>query len=98
MALRQHPIGTGPFKFVEYKPNEYVKLTRNRDYWRLGRPYLDGLEFPIVPSVATRNLMFIADNVDMTLSYGVSMPLCTTSRARYRTRPARSPPTTARAT
>src|ERR1700720_4589266 len=73
--MRQHPIGSGPFKFVEYKPNEYVKLTRNPDYWKPGRPYLDGLEFPIVASVATRNLMFIADNVDMTLSYGVSMPL-----------------------
>jgi peptide/nickel transport system substrate-binding protein len=73
--MRQHPIGTGPFKFVEYKPNEYVRLTRNPDYWKPRRPYLDGLEFPIVPSVATRNLMFIADNVDMTLSYGVSMPL-----------------------
>ena len=32
--MRQHPIGTGPFKFVEYKPNEYVKLTRHPDYWR----------------------------------------------------------------
>ena len=73
--MRQHPIGTGPFKFVEYKPNEYVKLTRSPDYWKPGRPYLDGLEFPIVPSIATRNLMFIAGNVDMTLSYGVSMPL-----------------------
>jgi len=73
--MRQHPIGTGPFKFVEYKPNESVRLTRNPDYWKPGRPYLDGLEFPIVASVATRNLMFIADNVDMTLSYGVSMPL-----------------------
>jgi hypothetical protein len=28
-----------------------------------------------VSNVATRNLMFIANNVDMTLSYGVSMPL-----------------------
>ena len=73
--MRQHPIGTGPFKFVEYKPNEYVKLARNQDYWKKDRPYLDGLEFPIVASVATRNLMFIAGNVDMTLSYGVSMPL-----------------------
>jgi peptide/nickel transport system substrate-binding protein len=73
--MRQHPIGTGPFNFVEYKPNESVRLTRNPDYWKPGRPYLDGLEFPIVASVATRNLMFIADNVDMTLSYGVSMPL-----------------------
>ena len=73
--MRQHPIGTGPFKFVEYKPNEYIKLTRNTDYWKPDRPYLDGLEFPIVASVATRNLMFVAGDVDMTLSYGVSMPL-----------------------
>jgi peptide/nickel transport system substrate-binding protein len=73
--MRQHPIGTGPFKFVEYKPNEYIKLIRNADYWKPDRPYLDGLEFPIVGNVATRNLMFIADKVDMTLSYGVSMPL-----------------------
>jgi peptide/nickel transport system substrate-binding protein len=73
--MRQHPIGTGPFKFVEFKPNEVIKLARNPDYWKPGRPYLDGLEFPIVASVATRNLMFIAGDADMTLSYGVSMPL-----------------------
>src|SRR5208283_4979002 len=32
--MRQHPIGTGPFKFVEFKPNEYIKVTRNPDYWK----------------------------------------------------------------
>src|SRR6266571_207078 len=40
--MRQRPIGTGPFKFVEFKPNEYVKVTRNPDYWKKDRPYLDG--------------------------------------------------------
>jgi peptide/nickel transport system substrate-binding protein len=39
--MRQHPIGTGPFKFVSYKPNEAIRLTRNPDYWKPGRPYLD---------------------------------------------------------
>ena len=29
--MRQHPIGTGPFKFVAFKPNEYIKVTRNPD-------------------------------------------------------------------
>ena len=29
--IRQHPIGTGPFKLVEFKPNEDIKLTRNPD-------------------------------------------------------------------
>ena len=27
--MRQHPVGTGPFKFVEFKPNEYIKVARN---------------------------------------------------------------------
>jgi peptide/nickel transport system substrate-binding protein len=29
--LRLHPIGTGPFKFVEFKPNESITVTRNPD-------------------------------------------------------------------
>ena len=42
--MRQHPIGTGPFKFVEFKPNESIKVTKNSDYWKPDRPYLDGIE------------------------------------------------------
>ena len=34
--MRSHPIGTGPFKFVEFKPNEYIKVTKNPDYWKKG--------------------------------------------------------------
>ena len=46
--MRQHPIGTGPFKFVEFKPNERIKVARNPDYWKPGRPYLDGIEYTII--------------------------------------------------
>src|SRR5262249_20916650 len=42
--MRTRPIGTGPFKFVEFKPNESVKVVRNPDYWKPGRPYLDAIE------------------------------------------------------
>ena len=31
-------VGTGPFKFVEFKRNEVVKLARNPDYWKRGGP------------------------------------------------------------
>src|SRR5258708_13306683 len=31
--MRQHPIGTGPFKFAEFKPNQSIKVVRNPDYW-----------------------------------------------------------------
>ena len=70
--MRQHPIGTGPFKFVEFKPNEIIKVVRNPDYWKPGRPYLDGIEYPIIKDVSTRLLSFIAGNEDVYL--GVTMP------------------------
>jgi peptide/nickel transport system substrate-binding protein len=62
--MRQHPIGTGPFKFVEYKPNEHVRVTRNTDYWKQGRPYLDGIETTIIANASTRNLAFVAGKLD----------------------------------
>src|SRR5205807_5834106 len=36
--MRTKPVGTGPFKFVEFKANESFKLTRNPDYWKKGLP------------------------------------------------------------
>jgi peptide/nickel transport system substrate-binding protein len=62
--MRQHPIGTGPFKFVEFKPNQSITLARNPDYWKPGRPYLDGIEWTIVRDVSTRLLSFIAGQAD----------------------------------
>jgi peptide/nickel transport system substrate-binding protein len=70
--IRNRPIGTGPFKFVEFKPNEVIRVTRNLDYWKQGRPYLDGIEWTIIKDVSTRNLAFIAGKVD--LVYGVTIP------------------------
>jgi len=64
--MRQHPIGTGPFKFVEFKPNEYIKLTRNTDYWKPGRPYLDGIEYTIIKNASTWILALGAKQFDRT--------------------------------
>jgi peptide/nickel transport system substrate-binding protein len=62
--MRQHPIGTGPFKFVEFKPNEHIKLARNPDYWKPDRPYLDGIEFTVIRDPATTVLAFISGKLD----------------------------------
>jgi peptide/nickel transport system substrate-binding protein len=67
--MRKHPIGTGPFKFVEFKPNEYIKLAKNTDYWKKDRPYLDGIEWTIIPNRSTQTLAFIAGQFDMTFPY-----------------------------
>src|SRR5271156_4091661 len=73
--MRLHPIGTGPFKFVEFKPNEVIRVTRNPDYWKPGRPYLDGIEWHIIKDIATRNLTFIAGAFDISSPYGTTVPL-----------------------
>jgi peptide/nickel transport system substrate-binding protein len=73
--MRQHPIGTGPFKFVEFKPNESIKLVRSPDYWKPGRPYLDGIEFSIMRSLSTAVLAFAADQLDMTFPASLTPPL-----------------------
>ena len=73
--MRQHPIGTGPFNFVEYKPNEYIKVAKNPDYWKPGRPYLDGIEYDIVPNRSTAILGFAAKQFDMTWPFYITVPL-----------------------
>jgi len=73
--MRTHPIGTGPFKFIEFKQNESIKLTRNRDYWKSGRPFLDGIEFTIIPNRSTAVLAFIAGKFDMTFPTEVTTAL-----------------------
>ena len=73
--MRTQPIGTGPFKLVEFRPNESIKVTRNLDYWKKNRPYLDGIEYTIIKNPSTRVLAFIAGKFDMTTPYNLTIPL-----------------------
>ena len=58
--MRVKPIGTGPFRLVEFKPNDKIVVTRNPDYWKPGLPFLDGIEWKIIPNRSTRVLAFVA--------------------------------------
>jgi peptide/nickel transport system substrate-binding protein len=71
--MRQHPVGTGPFKFVEFKPNEDIKVRKNADYWKKDRPYLDGIDFTIMRETGPRNLAFFAGKFD-SIPLGVGIP------------------------
>jgi peptide/nickel transport system substrate-binding protein len=73
--MRVKPIGTGPFKFVEFKQNESIKVTRNTDYWKNGKPYLDGIEYTIVPNRGTAMLSFVSGRFDITFPWEVTIPL-----------------------
>src|SRR2546421_3390535 len=74
-AMRSHPIGTGPFKFVEFKPNEVIRVARNPDYWKPGRPYLDGIEYTIIKNPSTAIMAFAAGNFDRYAVGILSIPL-----------------------
>jgi peptide/nickel transport system substrate-binding protein len=74
-AMRTKPMGTGPFRFVEYRLNELMRLERNPNYWKKGLPYLDGIEYRIVPNRATRMLGLAAGKFDMSYPTDVSVAL-----------------------
>jgi peptide/nickel transport system substrate-binding protein len=73
--MRQHPIGTGPFTFAGFKPNEYVKVTRNPNYWKTGRPFLDGIEYTIIKNLSTAVLALISGKFDAAFPYSLTVPL-----------------------
>lgn len=47
------PVGAGPWKFVSWGANEKVVVTRADNYWRKDRGFVDGIEFSIIPELAT---------------------------------------------
>ena len=59
--------GSGPFKLVEYTPDVRVVLERHADYWEKDKPYLDQVEFRIIPDESSRLAAIRAGDVDMTV-------------------------------
>ena len=47
------PVGTGPFRLVEYRPGTAIRYEANPDYWRTRAP-LDSLSFEIIPDSGVR--------------------------------------------
>ncbi|MFK7892661.1 MAG: ABC transporter substrate-binding protein [Granulosicoccus sp.] len=52
--LANNPVGTGPFKFVEWKKGQYIRLDKNENYWKEGLPLLDRVVARIIPDASTR--------------------------------------------
>jgi peptide/nickel transport system substrate-binding protein len=61
--LARSPVGTGPYRFKEWKTGEKIVLEASDDYWE-GRPKVDRLVYRIIPDVATMFLELRAGNVD----------------------------------
>ncbi|MEM9224487.1 MAG: ABC transporter substrate-binding protein [Pseudomonadota bacterium] len=58
------PVGTGPFMFEEYQPQQYVKLVANPEYFR-GEPKIKEVFYRYIPSDASRDLAFQSGEIDM---------------------------------
>jgi peptide/nickel transport system substrate-binding protein len=61
--LASAPVGTGPYRFKEWKRGEKMVLEANRDYWE-GAPYLDRVVYRVIPDESTMFLELQAGGVD----------------------------------
>jgi len=57
-------IGTGPFILERYEPNVKSVFTRNQDYYRDGEPYVDGVEWLVIPDESTGLAMYRTGQID----------------------------------
>lgn len=63
--LDQVTMGSGPFVLAEYVPDQLIRLEKNPDYWREGKPYLDATEWKIIPDDQGRVAALRAKEVDV---------------------------------
>jgi peptide/nickel transport system substrate-binding protein len=64
-AFYTHPIGTGPFEWDVWKKGQYIKLVKNPHYWQPGKPYLNSVQFDVVPDASTRQLQLQGNQADI---------------------------------
>ncbi len=56
--IATNPVGTGPFKFVEWKQTDYLKVAKNENYWQKGLPKVDSITWkPVIDSNARAAVM-----------------------------------------
>ncbi len=66
-GFARKPVGTGPFEFVDYQPQQFVKLKANEAYFR-GSPQIKEITYRYILSDASRDLAYQSGEID--LSYG----------------------------
>ncbi len=62
-----HPVGSGPYKFVEWVPNDHLTLDANPDYWR-GKPKAPRITYKIVPEAGARTAMLRSGEADIVMN------------------------------
>ena len=60
------PVGTGPFRFVEWRRGQFMQFDRNEKYWKDGLPHLDRIVARFIPDAATRTAAMETGEVHVT--------------------------------
>lgn len=60
-----YPVGTGPFRLVDWRRDDRMELQRNENYWQPGLPYLDGITFRPLPDEDARLASLISGDMDV---------------------------------
>ena len=64
-GFAQHPVGTGPFQFVEWLKGDRIVYEANPNYWQEGYPMVQSLIFRPIPESATRVAAIQTGEVDI---------------------------------
>lgn len=75
------PVGTGPFRFVEWERGSHIVLEKNPDYWNVDAVKVDRVVFRTIPDASSRSAAFEAQEVDV----GVGMPIALIDARRLET-------------
>jgi peptide/nickel transport system substrate-binding protein len=65
----QVPVGTGPFKYVSWEPNDHFTVEKNPNYWQSGLPYLDTVTYRPIVSDESRELSLRSGTIDLMVSH-----------------------------
>ena len=63
-----HPVGTGPFMFKEWVPNDHFTATANPNYWRKGMPYLSQITYKPIPDEEARSEALKSGTIDLMIT------------------------------
>jgi len=66
-----HPVGSGPFKFLEFKKDDHFSVVRNENYWKMGAdgkllPYLDKVNWRVITDGPARTQALLTGELDFT--------------------------------
>ncbi|MCE7798891.1 ABC transporter substrate-binding protein [Sphingobium sufflavum] len=67
------PIGTGPFRFVEWRRGDFIRLERNPHYWQPDAPHLDGIIYKLISDPAAASAALEMGEIHVTGSGQITL-------------------------